>query len=321
MCTCNGGAYLRAQLESLVAQSRLPAQIVISDDSSDDGSWEFIVQWARKVRASTSIDVVLLRNEVRLGVRRNFQQAIEQLETDVVFLADQDDIWAREKIEVILDRMETQPDVELVHTDADLIDEQGRKLGCSLFDALCISERERTLIAAGRFFDVYCRRNLVTGTTTAFRRELLALALPIPEDWIHDEWLAVCAAASRSIAMLPNKLTQYRQHGSNAIGVPTSFLARLIHYGRRVRKTPRDEHLRYKRRRIGALRERLSFCVGVEQSKLALLDEAVGHYDRRIGFPRAFPRRVAAILQEYRHRGYHRFADGCGGMLRDLIRL
>lgn len=42
----------------------------------------------------------------------------------------------------------------------------------------------------------YCRRNLVTDTTAAFRHELLHIALPFPGDWIHDEWLAVCVAAS-----------------------------------------------------------------------------------------------------------------------------
>ncbi|WP_271815238.1 glycosyltransferase family 2 protein [Cupriavidus sp. P-10] len=321
MCTCNGGAFLRVQLESLVNQSRQPLQVVISDDASDDGSWEVIEQWAREVRASTSIEVLVLRNEPRLGVRRNFQQAIEQLRTDVIFLADQDDVWSASKIEVIACRMEALPDVLLVHTDADLIDEQGRDLGKSLFEALCISKLEQDLIAEARFFEVYCRRNLVTGTTAAFRRELLALALPIPEDWIHDEWLAACAAASKTVAMLPDRLTQYRQHGTNAIGVPTNLFARLVHYGRRVRKTPHDEHLRYKRRRIGALRERLAGCVGVEPCKLSLLDEAVSHFDRRIAFPHGLPGRVAGILREFRMHGYHRFADGYGGVLRDLVRL
>lgn len=76
--------------------------------------------------------VSLIRNEERLGVRRNFEQAIRSLETDVIFLADQDDIWANTKVAELMECLETTPSILLVHTDAVLIDGEGKDLGKSL---------------------------------------------------------------------------------------------------------------------------------------------------------------------------------------------
>ena len=321
MCTCNGATYLDAQLRSLVEQTRLPDCIVISDDRSDDGTWERLIAWAAEIRSAHAIPVTLLRNEKRLGVTPNFEQAIRAVDADIVFLADQDDIWAENKIEVLADRLEIEDSVLLMHSDAFLIDEDGVDLGRSLFEVLYLTTEDRQLARQRRFFEVYCRRNLVTGTTTAFRKELLELALPFPADWIHDEWLAACAAAWKSVAMLPDKLTFYRQHGRNAIGVPTNRLARLAHYRRRLKALPRDEYLASKIKRLGALHRRLDEVGVARADALALLTEAEQHFARRKAFSKGLPSRMVSILRELRTNGYTRFADGAAGMVRDLILL
>lgn len=321
MCTCNGAAYLDAQLRSLVEQSRLPDRVAISDDGSDDGTWDMLNAWASEVRSTHAIDVILLRNETRLGVTRNFEQAIKALDTEIIFLADQDDVWANNKIEVLADRLEADPQALLVHSDAFLIDDSGADLGRSLFESLYLTSADRELARQQRFFEVYCRRNLVTGTTAAFRRELLELALPFPANWIHDEWLAACAAAWRHVTMLPEKLTFYRQHGRNAIGVPSSRLSRLVKYAQRVLQTPRDDYLAGKIQRLGALHQRLEAAGVASGEAIDLLTEAERHFIRRQAFGRRLPARMVSIIQESRTKGYTRFADGAAGMLRDLIHL
>ncbi|MFM0318970.1 glycosyltransferase family 2 protein [Paraburkholderia nemoris] len=321
MCTCNGAAYLGAQLSSLVEQTRLPDSIAISDDSSDDGTWDMLNAWAAEVRSAYAIRVVLMRNETRLGVTRNFEQAIGALDTDIIFLADQDDIWAKNKIEVLAGRLEADSDVLLVHSDAFLIDEDDADLGRSLFEALYLTSADRKLARQQRFFEVYCRRNLVTGTTAAFRRELLELALPFPNTWIHDEWLAACAAAWRRVAMLPDKLTFYRQHGRNAIGVPGGRLSLLVRYVRRMLATPRDDYLAGKINRLGALHKRLDETSVARDDARVLLVEAEEHFIRRRAFNKRLPSRLVSIIRESRTKGYRRFADGAAGMLRDFIDL
>ncbi len=86
-----------------------------------------------------------------------------------------------------------------------------------------MSDAELAGIAAGDGFSVMLRRNLVTGATTLFRRELLAVAMPVPAGWIHDEWLGIVAAATRAAPpSSPRPLTRYRQHGANQIGGPAA---------------------------------------------------------------------------------------------------
>ncbi|MBB2932385.1 glycosyltransferase [Paraburkholderia silvatlantica] len=319
MCTCNGIAFLDAQLRSFTDQSRLPDQIVVSDDRSDDGTWEHLVEWSERVRSSTGIRVALLRNEKRLGVARNFEQAIRALDTSIIFLADQDDVWAHDKIAVMASYLETHSGALLAHSDAILIDEDDRDLGQTLFQSLYLSSAERALVQQQRFFEVYCRRNLVTGTATAFRCELLALALPFPSEWLHDEWLAACAAAWKAVAMLPENLVRYRQHGRNAIGVPTGRISWLAAYVRRAIALPRDRYLERKVSRFGVLHQRLVETQFARADALVILTEAEQHFIRRSGFPRNPIQRVVSIMREARTRSYQRFADGVAGMVRDLI--
>lgn len=65
---------------------------------------------------------------------------------------------------------------------------------------------------------MFLRRNLVTGATTVFRRSLLEHALPLPVEWVHDEWLGIIASAIGRVDLLEQPLIDYRQHESNQIG-------------------------------------------------------------------------------------------------------
>ena len=89
MCVYNGARFLREQLESIAAQSVPPVQMVVLDDGSTDGSWELLQAWA----ATAPFEVEVRRNAEKLGVVRNFERAATLLDTSMVFLADQDDLW------------------------------------------------------------------------------------------------------------------------------------------------------------------------------------------------------------------------------------
>ncbi|WP_280640421.1 glycosyltransferase family 2 protein [Cupriavidus pinatubonensis] len=322
LCTCNGAAYLRAQLDSLIEQSRPPDAISVSDDHSDDGTWAMLETWADDVRGRLGIRVLLHRNEIRVGVTRNFEIAINALDTDFIFLADQDDVWLGNKIEVLAACLEANSEVMLAHSDAHLVDSNNVDLGKSLYHSLYLTPVDNELVRQGRFFEVYCRRNLVTGTTTAFRRELLRVASPFPACyWLHDEWLAACAAAWKEVRMLPDKLTRYRQHGSNVVGVPKSKAGRVAKYVKRVLDTPRDNYLVIKAGRLDFLRRRLEQTGLASGGALTLLAEAEGHFARRKNFSKCMLPRMASIYREYRSGGYARFADGVAGVVRDVIHL
>lgn len=212
--TYNGEKYLLEQLESIAAQSRLPDQLVISDDMSTDGTWNLLTEWA----ATTSINVLLIRNEVQLGISQNYYHASKRLTTDLIFTCDQDDIWYRDKLYKMAGVFEMNPDVILAHSDSDLVDSTGRPLDMTLFQAMRLTNWEKSSIEAGNALRVICRRNVVSGATMVFRKALVDIAGPAPGEWYPDHWLAINAAAVGRIFRMQTSTLKYRQHGSNTVG-------------------------------------------------------------------------------------------------------
>ena len=86
-------------MTSLLAQSRLPLVLVISDDDSDDGTYALLERFA----AVASFPVRTLHGPGRLGVTRNFYHDITDCHGKLIILADQDDIRLPSKTAIISD--------------------------------------------------------------------------------------------------------------------------------------------------------------------------------------------------------------------------
>src|SRR5690242_18282961 len=231
LCTYNGERWLPELWRSLLAQTHVPDQIVARDDASSDGTFALLGRQAEEAQAR-GIRVVLARNERNLGFVGNFEAALADADGDIVFLCDQDDLWHPQKIALMLKSFEQRPNLLLLHSDARLVDEAGGDMQCGLFEALEVTRRERALIHSGRAFEALLRRNLATGATLAFRRSLLNDVAPFPPEWVHDEWLAIIAAALGEVDCLEQPLIDYRQHGGNQIGArKRSFADKLARIG------------------------------------------------------------------------------------------
>lgn len=315
--THNGLKYLPEQLDSVVAQTRAPDHIVVSDDASTDGTWEYLQAWAQRC----PVRVTLIRNDSPLGLTGNFEQAIGAVEADIVFSADQDDIWHPDKVALLACVFETQPDVLLVHTDATLVDAQDHDLGTTLLGELGLSRAERASIRKGRAFDVYCRRN-VTGATAAFRKSLLQAAFPFPRSMYHDTWLAFMAGAMGRVHLLETPTIRYRQHGGNLVGMkklgPLARLRRLwwaMNSGYSLHQEV--GHIADFRADVHA---RLAAHRGVPPRNVALAAEALAFARRRGNLPRNPVLRAGAVLRCMSGRRYQRFSNRpWSDALRDVL--
>jgi glycosyltransferase involved in cell wall biosynthesis len=315
LCTYNGARFLHDQLESIAGQTLLPSEIVVSDDNSFDGTQAIVDEFEASLsQRGLPLVVRKLSNPRPLGVAKNFERAIEECRGDVIALCDQDDVWASEKMASIMGVFETHPNADLVFTNANLIGSNGEDTGQTLFETLRVP-RNILIDPNQRWLPLLLRRNLVTGATVAFRANLARAAMPFPESWLHDEWLAMWAAMTGQIHALDENLVGYRQHGSNEIGV-TNLTARVgvtkIFAPRRIRNSRL-------RARAASLLARVMAEPVISLSTRNIVSQKLAHEEMRSGLPSPQVRRVLPVIREAALGRYRKFGLGNMDALRDIL--
>ena len=208
MATFNGGKFIREQLESILSQLPPDAEIIIADDGSTDDTL-LVVDSLKESR------IRVLPAERHLGVIYNFERALRASKGEIIFLADQDDVWLPGKVEMCLAAL----------NEADLVMHDAFLLGLS--DAF-----ESAWVRNGKLSDIRTYRsgvvanwwkNSFTGCCMAFRRKVLDKALPFPKNLpMHDQWLGVVAEKYFKVSYVDEPLVDYRQHSSNATHIEKS---------------------------------------------------------------------------------------------------
>lgn len=317
LCTHNGAPYVAEQVRSILAQRPLPLEIVVGDDASTDDTVDVIERTVAEARAadpSLHVALAVHRHEQPLGVVGNFAATLAACRGDLIALSDQDDVWMPDKLARARARFAADPDLLLMHTDARLVDAQGRPTGLSLLDALEATPGERAGLETGDAFAVLMRRNLVTGATVVVRRSLVDRAAPFPPTWVHDEWLAVLAAALGILRLEPGQLIDYRQHGSNVIGARRPTMADRL---AKLRE-PRDERATWLVERSRVLVERLE-AVGAPPRRIDAARAKLAHETARSRLPRVRIARLPGVIAGAVSGRYSRYSRGPIDVLRDLV--
>jgi glycosyltransferase involved in cell wall biosynthesis len=307
LCTYNGAAFLSEQLDSIAAQTRLPGELVICDDCSTDETVEIVRAFARIARPFVRLKI----NESNLGATKNFEQAIGLCQGDVIALADQDDVWKPQKLQRIVEALEKSPQCILVFSDGECIDDDGSELGFTLWDKCQRVNIHRLLWGGEPQLSVLLKRDLVTGATSAMRRELLENALPIPNIWLHDAWLAAVAAAQNKISAINESLIQYRLHGNQQVGVGHRKLGKLV-------RSKLERGKREELRKFQVLRDFLR--TKINPGLQAELDSKIRHLEMRSSLsPNVFSRFIQIGAEALSGR-YHKFSSGLQSIILDGIR-
>lgn len=322
MCTFNGEAFVKEQLESILAQSRVPNEIIICDDGSTDRTVDIVKGIADRLPDKVRV----IRNERRLGYCRNFESAVSLATGDVIFLSDQDDVWLPEKVSSILAVFAEDSEVVLVYSDAVLADRELRPTG-TMFNRRKGMELQRapTLrqLSRGIAFN---------GPTMAFRSRLKPFVLPFSPlslQWGHDHWIAYIAYAMGEIRVIDRPLVYYRRHGNNE-GGDVELDGGLWHQLQVVMRLYSDSKRYGERRRgwedmVARLHEIRNG--GLPVSKPAKLDELLQVSELCLQFA------TARQLQEEKGRlartpsalrlllggDYHRYARGVKSFVQDLL--
>lgn len=201
MAVYNGIKYIREQVDSILCQLSLADELVISIDPSSDGTEEYL----RETYINDS-RVILTKNPSTSGVVHNFQNALSKTTGDIIFYSDQDDIWDKNKIELVLKEF-ANPEVSVVFHDCRLIDGENNVIGQSTFD---LRGGPRCSVLGNLY------RLSYIGCAMAFRAKYKSLILPIPTIYrSHDWWTGcICGCYGKMIA-INKQLISHRIHAGN----------------------------------------------------------------------------------------------------------
>jgi glycosyltransferase involved in cell wall biosynthesis len=312
MCTYNGAQYLGEQLLSIGSQTRLPDEVVISDDGSKDGTLDLLERWA----ASAPTSVLVEGRAAPVGHVANLESALRRAGSDIVFICDQDDRWSPEKVQRLARVLEHSPAVAGAFCDSSLIDEAGDPVPGSLWQTLGFAGAEQESFARGDGLRVLLRRNVVAGHALALRRERLDLLLPFPDVDHADWWLALGLLLDGGLIPLRERLVDYRLHGANTVGLRsrTSVAWRLATTRPRERSNRDAALLDELVCRLDSLRPG---SVGDEDR--ALVRSKIAHSLRRSSLSTRRLSRVAPVVRELASGNYQRFSNGLGSALIDLV--
>ena len=238
MATYNGEKFLEQQLESLSKQTRLPAELVVCDDTSGDATVAIITRFAE----TAPFPVKLVVNEERLGWRRNFLKAASLCASEYIAFCDQDDIWLPEKLATVQTYLEKNRPTLLQHGYR-MIDSAGAVIsGPITYEHL---KRDTAWVHSYGLNQVFHKSLLEFFDLW----ELSTDHFHAGERMAHDQFVFFLSSLLGQTITIKDVLLYYRQHGNNAVGfVPPSDYGGITRAFLRVLNSVRDPDTGAKKR-------------------------------------------------------------------------
>jgi glycosyltransferase involved in cell wall biosynthesis len=324
LCTYNGVKYLRDQLESYLAQTRLPDELVICDDDSQDGTIGIVEDFAAR---RAPFPVRIQRNPQNIGSTRNFEQAISLCSGEIIFLSDQDDVWLPDKIEKMAAEFDKSPEAGMVFCDVEFVDNSLASLG-RMHSTHSFNEMERERIICGDLFPLLLRRDVVIGAAMAFRSRYKPYVIPIPTDipsMIHDGWITTMIAVMSKSVYLDEALVMYRQHEGQQTGIDN-----YVPVVRRLKWKEAWEAVsayHWKRRsKVDQLKRNLVSRAEIPEEIETIINEEIEreegywrHCEFRKSLSRSRLKRIGPVCRELFDGAYHHYSNGMRSAMRDLV--
>jgi glycosyltransferase involved in cell wall biosynthesis len=194
----NEERHIAEALDSVLAQTRSPLEVIVVDDGSTDGTLAVVDRYRERVR--------VVQQENR-GCPGAFDTGFREAKGEFVALCPADDVWESEKLEWQQNALRQQPELDVVFGAA-------RRFGLGKGDHL---RPARSGVLDGRWFtrEMY-RRNLIPDPSAVVRRSLY-LDLGGYEPLVGEDyefWMR--ALASGAVFYFdPRLVVRLREHGGN----------------------------------------------------------------------------------------------------------
>jgi glycosyltransferase involved in cell wall biosynthesis len=303
MATYNGARYIEKQIETLILQTRKPAELIVSDDGSTDNTIEIV----ERLRPDMPFLVTVRRNSSQRGYAENFLSACELASQPYICFCDQDDVWFPEKLGYCAELIAAMPSVSMFVHQGEVVDELLRPTGSNN------PKIDRDHFQPPLTGNLFQRP---PGFATCFSRELITKhgwrERPTDFQFVnapakHDAWITTLANVEGGAFFTSRTLSLYRRHSRNSsYWDPGTNLERRIGQIVSLTRNPNMATLEHEER---AYREHESYFLAFA-GRAGLTRDASDRYNRiarqyrrgcelvahRLSYYRSTPAKRASLL-------------------------
>jgi glycosyltransferase involved in cell wall biosynthesis len=216
----NRSRFIAETLESVLAQTLPPDEVLVVDDGSTDDTAAIAESYAPRVR-------VFRRSNQRAAAARNF--GVQQATSEWIAFNDADDLWEPNKLERQMEELARHPETDICYTGHALLIQKG--------DTATIGRVTYAPPAADIRKSLFKSVTFLTGSVLIRRSTLLAANGFDPTCYKNEDyelWLRLLHAGAK-FAACREPLFQYRRHGQNTSMDMAWFDECMEVYGRLVR--------------------------------------------------------------------------------------
>lgn len=207
----NHARFVAEALDSVVAQTTPPVQIIVVDDASPDDSVGVIEQWLSRHRHP---DVRTVFHAANTGLARGLNEVLDLIATPFYTVMAADDRMLPTRLEKQVARWQLHPDACAVYSNAWRITEDGQRLEP---DYGTINDWAGVRALEGKVHTDLLRHNWLPAASVLLRTSSVRGVGGYNEDWFiedHDMWLRL-AATGADILCVDEPLVEVREVASS----------------------------------------------------------------------------------------------------------
>jgi len=199
MATYDGERFVRAAVESVLAQDYGALEVIVCDDGSRDGTLDVLRAFGARIR-------LIEQENAGVSVARN--RAARVATGEFIAFLDQDDLWDVRLLSTQVPRLLEHPEWGFVYADSAIVDADGRARG---------RRGQHLTYAEGDVFRALLSGNFVPLETLVMRADVLRELGGFRVDlrYLEDFDLCLRAARARPVGFTSRVLASYRIHDSN----------------------------------------------------------------------------------------------------------
>jgi GT2 family glycosyltransferase/glycosyltransferase involved in cell wall biosynthesis len=205
----NHARFIGPAVDSVLAQTYPVSEIIIVDDGSTDES-------ARIATALSERDPrMIFWSKPNGGAHAAINDGIRHATGDLVAVLNSDDVYHPERFSVLVNLLASDATLDLVASDIDFIDDDGRAIENAWYERAMAFYRE-----AGDLALTLVNGNILMTTSNFIARRTLfdGVGYFSPLRYAHDlDFLLRMLTADRRLGLHPRPLLSYRMHRSNTI--------------------------------------------------------------------------------------------------------